>query len=99
MRRIEHAAAFRRDFKRLKGSSGQKQTEKTLNSVIRSLASDSPLLSKHRDHALLGEWSGFRECHVKPDLLLVYRKSPGLLSFGAPWLSQRTLSVSAVVAG
>ena len=29
----------------------------------------------HRDHALAGNWSGFRECHIKPDLLLIYEKS------------------------
>lgn len=30
--------------------------------------------SKYRDHALIGDWSGYRECHLKPDLLLIYKK-------------------------
>ena len=30
--------------------------------------------SRHRDHALSGEWSDHRDCHVKPDLVLIYRK-------------------------
>ena len=43
--------------------------------IINMLANDEPLLSKHRDHALSGNWIGFRECHIAPDWLLVYRKS------------------------
>jgi mRNA interferase YafQ len=29
---------------------------------------------RHRDHDLSGDWAGYRECHIKPDLLLIYRK-------------------------
>jgi mRNA interferase YafQ len=38
------------------------------------LAGDKPLPEKNRDHALGGEWQDHRECHLKPDLLLIYRK-------------------------
>lgn len=38
------------------------------------LAEDEPLPTKNRDHALNGNWVDHRECHVKPDLLLIYRK-------------------------
>jgi len=38
------------------------------------LAADRLLSEKHRDHALSGEWRDYRECHLKPDLLLIYRK-------------------------
>jgi mRNA interferase YafQ len=38
------------------------------------LADDKPLPEKNRDHALGGEWRDYRECHLKPDLLLIYRK-------------------------
>jgi len=38
------------------------------------LADDKPLPEGNRDHALGGEWRDFRECHLKPDLLLIYRK-------------------------
>jgi len=31
--------------------------------------------AKYRDHDLIGDWAGYRECHIKPDLLLIYRKS------------------------
>ena len=40
--------------------------------VIYYLINDHEIPSKYRDHALSGEWSGFRECHIKPDLLLIY---------------------------
>jgi mRNA interferase YafQ len=43
--------------------------------VLVTLANDRPLEPKHRDHDLSGDWSGYRECHVKPDLLLIYRKT------------------------
>ena len=36
------------------------------------LINDHEIPKKYRDHALSGEWSGFRECHIKPDLLLIY---------------------------
>ena len=36
------------------------------------LATDVPLDARYEDHALVGEWAGYRECHLKPDLLLIY---------------------------
>ncbi|MBV8428019.1 MAG: type II toxin-antitoxin system YafQ family toxin [Hyphomicrobiales bacterium] len=48
--------------------------EADLTCVLGTLAADSPLPEKHRDHPLSGIWSGFRDCHVKPDLILVYEK-------------------------
>ncbi|WP_278866066.1 type II toxin-antitoxin system YafQ family toxin [Varibaculum cambriense] len=44
-----------------------------LNSVIKRLVQGKPLAPKHRDHDLGGNFRGFRECHIKPDWLLVYR--------------------------
>ncbi|WP_150102655.1 type II toxin-antitoxin system YafQ family toxin [Gallionella capsiferriformans] len=35
---------------------------------------DQPLPDNNRDHALSGDWTGYRECHVKPDILLIYLK-------------------------
>jgi mRNA interferase YafQ len=46
-----------------------------LEQIIDLLADDIPLQEKHRDHALQGNWKGYRECHVAPDWLLVYRKT------------------------
>ena len=41
--------------------------------VVTLLAQDKPLPNNLRDHALVGDWHGYRECHLKPDLLLIYR--------------------------
>jgi mRNA interferase YafQ len=38
------------------------------------LLTDAPLSEQYRDHPLTGEWAGFRDCHVKPDLVLIYEK-------------------------
>ena len=75
MRTIERSGAFKRDFKRIKRS-GQhiSAIKETLPAIIESLAADQPLPPRHRDHRLSGDWSGFRECHVKPDLLLIYKQ-------------------------
>jgi len=35
---------------------------------------DEALADRHHDHPLSGEWAGFRDCHVKPDLVLIYEK-------------------------
>jgi len=43
--------------------------------VLIALAGDQTLESRLRDHDLSGDWAGYRECHVKPDLLLIYRKT------------------------
>lgn len=44
-----------------------------LNSVVTQLASGNTLDEKYRDHDLGGNYAGFRECHIKPDWLLIYR--------------------------
>lgn len=44
-----------------------------LRNVINTLAAEEKLDEKYRDHALNGDYRGFRECHVEPDWLLVYR--------------------------
>ena len=41
--------------------------------VAYCLINDVQMPDKHRDHALTGNWVGFRECHIKPDLVLIYR--------------------------
>lgn len=44
-----------------------------LKYVIDKLQACEPLEEKYRDHALEGEYAGFRECHIQPDWLLVYK--------------------------
>jgi len=74
MRRIERTNAFRRDYKREQRGLHGRSLETLLTSVISLLAEDKSLPERNRDHALGGEWQDFRECHLKPDLLLIYRK-------------------------
>lgn len=44
-----------------------------LDDVVRALAKDEILPEKYKDHALIGDYAGYRECHIQPDWLLVYR--------------------------
>lgn len=80
MRTIERASAFKRDYKRETKGRYRTTLADELKSVLLALVTDQPLDAKFRDHDLTGDWAGYRECHVKPDLLLIYRKSePDLL--------------------
>jgi len=61
---------FKKDMKRFKY---QKNVLKDLNDVIGLLMMKKPLEKKHIDHPLVGNWKYSGECHVTPDLLLIYR--------------------------
>ena len=74
MRRIERTTAFKRDFKREKAGQHGQQLEHVIRGVLVQLAADEQLPERCRDHSLSGKWKDYRECHLKPDLLLVYRK-------------------------
>lgn len=50
-----------------------------LNDIIRKLTNNEQLPEKNKDHALIGNWVGHRECHILPDWLLVYRIENDLL--------------------
>jgi mRNA interferase YafQ len=69
---------FKSDLKRI-GRSGLHRPEELLK-VVNLLVSATPLEPKHRDHALTGNWVGFRECHIKPDWLLIYQITPSALN-------------------
>jgi mRNA interferase YafQ len=80
MRRIERATAFKRDYRRAKAISRYHDLDERLVAVLELLINDRPLPSRNRDHALSGNWLGYRDCHLWPDLLLIYAKpSPDLL--------------------
>jgi mRNA interferase YafQ len=70
MRSIDTPGSFKRERK---GS--YKATLGTdLKPVIDALVLDQSLAACYRDHSLTGEWTGCRECHIKPDLLLTYKQ-------------------------
>lgn len=74
MRTIEPTGRFRRDFKReMKGARG-KTLDRLLSTVIEMLAGDTHLPPRYRDHPLTGDWDDHRDCHIRPDLVLIYRK-------------------------
>jgi mRNA interferase YafQ len=74
MRTIDTPGSFKRDFKREIKGPYKATLSADLKSVIQALVLDRPLVASLRDHSLTGEWAGCRECHVKPDLLLIYKK-------------------------
>ena len=74
MRRIRRTAAFKRDYRREKKGRFAKTLDDDLANVLASLAGDRPLAPRYRDHALAGSWKDHRDCHVRPDLVLISRK-------------------------
>ena len=67
---IKPSGRFKRDLKLAK-KRGYKL--ELLQNVITKLANGEPLEEKYRDHDLSGDFIGFRECHITPDWLLIYR--------------------------
>jgi mRNA interferase YafQ len=65
-------AKFRRDLKR--SIKRGKNIEK-LKQIVKKLVLSEPLPQKNKDHALGGNWKGYRECHIEPDWLLIYLPS------------------------
>jgi mRNA interferase YafQ len=71
MRTLEWSKAFERDYKRERKTHGN-TLDDILSDTLVPLISDEPLPPNKKDHHLTGNWQGSRECHVKPDLLLIY---------------------------
>jgi mRNA interferase YafQ len=74
MRTISRSTAFKRDYKRESKGRHRSTLDAEVEAILARLLNDRALEPHQRDHELIGEWSGFRECHIKPDLLLIYRK-------------------------
>lgn len=77
MRRIDRSSAFRRDYKRVQR--GTRNLDSLLRPVLEALVTDAPLPARARDHALTGNWASYRDCHIRPDLILIYRKGEDTL--------------------
>ncbi|MBR2370036.1 MAG: type II toxin-antitoxin system YafQ family toxin [Paludibacteraceae bacterium] len=71
MRNIVTTNQYKKDLKKARKSN---LPEEELDDIIKKLAEDIPLPAKNHDHALTGNLKGFRECHIKPDWLLIYEK-------------------------
>lgn len=74
MRTIERSTRFKRDYKREAKGRYRTTLDADLVPVLIALASDEALDLKYQDHSLTGDWVGYRDCHVKPDLVLIYGK-------------------------
>ena len=74
MRTIEQTSQFKRDYRREAKGSHRQTLASDFIAIITTLANDLPLAERHRDHVLTGDWKDYRDCHVKPDLVLIYRK-------------------------
>ncbi|WP_139413585.1 type II toxin-antitoxin system YafQ family toxin [Bartonella mastomydis] len=74
MREIVYTKSFRRDLKRESRGRYADTLETNLLLVIKTLAENKPLKVQWKDHALTGQWKNCRDCHIKPDLVLIYRK-------------------------
>ena len=75
MRTIERSTAFKRDYRRIKATPRyRKDLDSLFSDVLKFLLTDKALPEKNLDHSLSGNWNGYRECHIKPNLLLIYNK-------------------------
>ncbi len=76
MYEIQRTTRFKKDYKlALKRGCDPK----LLMEVIEMLANGEPLPERYSDHSLSGTYSGYKECHVQPDWLLIYRISESVL--------------------
>lgn len=68
---LEYASQFKKDFKKIAKLPIPDVVE--VGHVIKQLQLGQTLPEKYVDHALSGNWQSYRDCHVKPDLVLIYK--------------------------
>ena len=71
---IFRTSSFKKDYKKL-----TKSEKDLLRVVIEKLVNKETLEQNYKDHKLVGNYLGCRECHIKPDLLLIYRYDNDIL--------------------
>ena len=74
MRTIEWTSQFKRDYRREGKGQHRATLDVELFPIVEALANDQLLDPRYRDHALTGDWKDYRDCHIKPDIVLIYRK-------------------------
>ena len=74
MYKIFRTTSFKKDYKKLNN-----KEQKSVKTVITKLANGKQLEEKHKDHSLIGNYLDCRECHIKPDLLLIYKINNDIL--------------------
>jgi len=73
MRTVKYTNRFKRDYRREKSGQLGKRLDAILMEAVNMLAADIPLTRRYFDHQLSGEWKDHRDCHIRPDLVLIYR--------------------------
>lgn len=74
---LEYSSRFKKDFKKITKMGIRDILE--VGNVISMLQRQESLSIKYKDHLLAGDWDGFRDCHIKPDLVLIYRCKDNVL--------------------
>ena len=74
MYEIFRTSSFKKDYKKL-----SIQDKGLVKEVVTSLANGEELSQEYQDHKLIGNYLGCRECHLRPDLLLIYRLDNNIL--------------------
>ena len=77
MRTIKQTNQFKKDLKRESRGRHAQYLSAEFQAILTLWVTDHPLAPNHRDHALIGDWQDFRDCHIRPDLVLIYRKPDG----------------------
>jgi len=71
MLQLEYSTQFKKDFKKIIRMSISDIIE--VGHIISALQRRDTLLEKYVDHPLSGSWANYRDCHIKPDLMLIYK--------------------------
>ncbi|MCX6178640.1 MAG: type II toxin-antitoxin system YafQ family toxin [Chlorobiales bacterium] len=74
MRTIKYTSRFKRDYRREKSGIHGRKLDALLKAILVLLAEDKALPPNAVDHALIGTLNDCRDCHIRPDLILIYRK-------------------------
>ena len=67
---LKQTSAFRKDLRRMLKRGADMGP---LDDVVTMLLAREPLPAKYKDHPLTGNWAGYRDCHIEPDWILIYR--------------------------
>ena len=75
---IRHTKTFKKDYKRARRRGWDVEH---LKAVMAQIVSGEPLARKYHEHPLGGKLKGYRECHIEPDFLLLWKDKDGVISF------------------
>jgi mRNA interferase YafQ len=92
MRDVKYTTRFQRDYRREKSGRHSRKLDALLMEVVNLLAADTPLPRRNFDHPLSGEWNDHRDCHIRPDLILIYRNGHAASSFKNHWFTTKLYS-------